>query len=60
MTRVRVELCDYEFEIIYKQEKMNTNADALSRIKLNSDMLKAMIPIVSIVYIVIVMQNLEY
>ena len=45
LTRVRVELCDYDFEIIYKQGKMNTNADALSRIKLNSDMLKDMIPI---------------
>ena len=45
LTRVRVEVCDYDFEIIYKQGKINTNADALSRIKLNSDMLKDMIPI---------------
>ena len=45
LTTVPVELCDYDFEIIYKQGKRNTNADALSKIKLNSDMLKDIIPI---------------
>ena len=45
LTRVRVELCDYDFEIIYKKRSLNTNADALSRIKIYSDILKQMIPI---------------
>ena len=40
VTRVRLELCDYVFEIIYKKGSINTNADALSRIKIDSDMLK--------------------
>lgn len=44
MTRIRLDLCDYDFEIIYKKGKINTNADALSRIILNSETLKAMIP----------------
>lgn len=44
MTRIRLDLCDYDFEIIYKKGKMNTNADALSRITLNSEVLKSMIP----------------
>ena len=45
LTRIRVELSDHDFEIVYKKGKMNTNADALSRIKLDSDILKTMIPI---------------
>jgi len=35
---------DYNFDIIYKQGKMNTNADALSRIKINMTHLKSLIP----------------
>lgn len=44
LTRIRLDLSDYDFEIRYKQGKINTNADALSRIKIDSDILKAMIP----------------
>lgn len=44
MTRIRMDLCDYDFDIVYKKGKMNTNADALSRINLNSETLKTMIP----------------
>lgn len=44
MTRIRMDLSDYNFEIQYKKGKINTNADALSRIVLNSDTLRAMIP----------------
>lgn len=36
LTRWRLRLQDYDFEIIYKNGKQNTNADALSRIKLNA------------------------
>ena len=32
LTRIRLDLCDYDFDIIYKKGKMNTNTDALSRI----------------------------
>lgn len=39
---MRLELSDYDFDIIFKQAKINTNADALSRIKLDSEMLKSM------------------
>lgn len=39
-----MDLMDYDFEIVYKPGKINTNADALSRIKIDSDVLKAMIP----------------
>lgn len=44
MTRIRTELSDYDFEIIFKAGKYNTNADALSRITIDSDVLKSMIP----------------
>lgn len=56
MTRVRLDLIDYNFEIKFKPGKLNSNADALSRIKMDtdilsdgnvtidSDMLKAMMP----------------
>lgn len=36
LTRWRLRLQDYNFEIIYKKGKQNTNADALSRIKVNA------------------------
>lgn len=45
MTRIRLDLSDYDFTILYKKGKMNTNADALSRIKIDSDILKQMIPL---------------
>ena len=45
MTRVRLDLEEYFFEIRYKPGKLNVLADALSRIKLTSSDLKAMIPI---------------
>lgn len=35
LTRWRLELGEYDFEIVYKKGKQNTNADALSRIKIN-------------------------
>ncbi|KAL0820853.1 hypothetical protein ABMA28_005522 [Loxostege sticticalis] len=35
LTRWRLRLQEYDFEIIYRSGKQNTNADALSRIKLN-------------------------
>lgn len=44
LTRIRVDLSDYDFTIVYKKGSMNTNADALSRIELDSDSLKAMVP----------------
>lgn len=45
LTRIRLDLSDYDFDIVFKQGKMNTNADALSRIELNSDILKKMTPV---------------
>lgn len=45
LTRIRIDLSDYDFEIVYKKGKINTNADALSRIKLDSEMLRNMIPV---------------
>ncbi|CAK1583893.1 unnamed protein product [Parnassius mnemosyne] len=36
LTRWRLRLQEYDFEIIYKNGKQNTNADALSRIKVNA------------------------
>lgn len=44
LTRIRTELSDYDFQIIFKPGKYNTNADALSRIKIDSEILKNMIP----------------
>ena len=35
---------DYDFEIIYKQRRINTNADDSSWIKIDSDDLKEMMP----------------
>ena len=39
-----MELSDYDFQIVYKKGINNTNADALSSVKLDSDVLKTMIP----------------
>lgn len=39
-----MDLCDYDFDIVFKKGKMNANADAPSRIKPNCESLKAMIP----------------
>lgn len=36
LTRWRLRLQDFDFEVIYKNGKQNTNADALSRIKVNA------------------------
>lgn len=44
LTRIRLDLSDYDFEIVYKKGSNNTNADALSRIKIDSATLKTMIP----------------
>lgn len=38
-TRIGLELSDYAFEIIYRKGSNNTNADALSKIQLNSALL---------------------
>lgn len=37
LTRWRLKLAEYDFTVIYKQGKCNTNADALSRIELNNE-----------------------
>lgn len=44
MTRVRQDLCEYEYEIVYRKGSLNVVADALSRIRWDSDMLKTLIP----------------
>lgn len=44
LTRIRLELSDYDFNIVYKKGANNTNADALSRIQIDSETLKEMIP----------------
>lgn len=44
MTRIRLDLMDYNFKIIFKQGKLNTNADALSRIVWDTQALKSLIP----------------
>lgn len=37
LTRWRLKLSEYNFTVVYKPGKSNTNADALSRIQINSD-----------------------
>lgn len=43
LTRWRLKLSEYDFTIIYKQGKANTNADALSRIEINNDEISSFI-----------------
>ena len=45
LTRIRLELSNYDFEIKYKKGINNTNADALSRIEIDSTTLKSTIPL---------------
>lgn len=44
LSRIRVDLPDYDFTIVHEKGNMNTNADALSRIELGFDSLNGMIP----------------
>ena len=44
LTKIRIELSDYDFDILYKKGSINTNADALSRIDIDSEILKNIIP----------------
>lgn len=44
LSRIRVDLPDYDFTIVHEKGNMNTNADALSRIELSFDSLNGMIP----------------
>lgn len=43
LTRWRLKLSEYDFTVIYKKGKNNTNADALSRIELNNEETSSMI-----------------
>lgn len=40
LTRWKLKLSEYDFTVIYKQGKHNTNADALSRIEINNEELQ--------------------
>lgn len=40
ITRIRLDLSGYNFDITFNQGKMNTNADTQSRIDINLDILK--------------------
>ena len=44
MTRIRLELSDYDFNIMYRRGANNTKADALFRIELNLKILNEIIP----------------
>lgn len=44
MTRVRLDLEEYDFTVTYKPGKFNCNADALSRIKIDTAYLRSLIP----------------
>lgn len=37
LTRWRLKLSEYDFEVIYKKGKLNTNADALSRVEIHNE-----------------------
>lgn len=43
LTRWRLKLSEYDFTVVYKQGKFNTNADALSRIELHNEELISVI-----------------
>lgn len=43
LTRWRLKLSEYDFTVIYKQGKFNTNADALSRIEVNNEELMSIV-----------------
>lgn len=44
LTRMRLDLSDYNFEVQFKPGKSNVNADALSRIQIDSEILKKLTP----------------
>lgn len=41
LTRWRLKLSEYDYQIIYKSGKCNTNADALSRVEINNEELES-------------------
>lgn len=43
LTRWRLKLSEYDYTIIYKKGKFNTNADALSRIEINNEEVESML-----------------
>lgn len=43
LTRWRLKLSEYDFSVIYKQGKCNTNADALSRIEINNEEISSIV-----------------
>lgn len=43
LTRWRLKLSEYDYSIIYKKGKYNTNADALSRVQLNNEETEALL-----------------
>lgn len=43
LTRWRLKLSEYDYTVIYKKGKYNTNADALSRIEINNEEIDSMI-----------------
>lgn len=44
LERIRLDLMEYDFEIIYRPGKLNVCSDSLSRIKIDTNLLKMMIP----------------
>ena len=43
LTRWRLRLSEYDFSVVYKQGKCNTNADALSRIEIHNEEVSSII-----------------